>query len=58
MKKTYMKPQMEAIEVKLQGMIANSPEDPGYKGSGGGGGDAPAMSDFEEELDLNSIKLW
>ena len=53
-----MKPQMEAIEVKLQGMIANSPEDPGYKGSGGGGGDAPAMSDFEEELDLNSIKLW
>lgn len=56
MKKTYMKPQMEAIEVKLQGMIAES--DPGFGGPGSGSADAPAMPDFDEELDLNSIKLW
>lgn len=56
MKKTYMKPQMEAIEIKLQGMIAES--DPKFGGPGSGSADAPVMPDFDEELDLNSIKLW
>ena len=50
MKKTYMKPQMEAMEMDLQGMIAES--DPQYGGGYGGGGtsDAPMMPDLEEDI--------
>ena len=51
-----MKPQMEAVEIKMQGMIAAS--DPGFGGSGSGSADAPMMPDFDEELDLNSINLF
>lgn len=67
MKKTYMKPQMEAIEIKLQGMIAAS-GDPKYGGGygGGGGSDAPQMpdftdfDDFQNQFDFTNvgIKLW
>lgn len=52
-KKTYIQPQMEALEIKMQGMIAASP---GYGGGGGGGGDAPMMPDFgdtDEPLNFN-----
>lgn len=57
MKKEYMKPQMEAIEIKLQGMIATS--DPKFGGPGSGSADAPAMPDFDEELtDFQNFKLW
>ena len=45
-KKTYIQPQMEAHEIKMQGVIATSP---GYGGGGGGGGDAPKIPDFGEE---------
>ena len=49
MKKTYMKPQTEAMEMDLQGMIAES--DPKYGGGYGGGGtsDAPMMPDLEDD---------
>ena len=57
-KKEYMKPQMEAMEIKLQGMIANSPTDPGYGGSGSGSSDAPAMPDFDEFESQFDFKLW
>ena len=57
MKKTYMKPQTEAMEMDLQGMIATS--DPTYGGPGSGNADAPAMPDLEEEtLDFSDIKLF
>ena len=46
-KKTYIQPQMEAFEIKMQGMIAAS--GPGY---GGGGGDAPIMPDFDDTDEL------
>ena len=49
---------MEAIEIKLQGMIANSPTDPGYGGSGSGSSDAPAMPDFDEFESQFDFKLW
>jgi hypothetical protein len=52
-KKTYIQPQMEAVEIKMQGMIVASP---GYGGGGGGGGDAPMMPDFgdtDEPLNFN-----
>ena len=61
-KKAYIKPQMEAVEIKMQGVIAAS--DPGYGGGGGGGGDAPAMPDFQDfdefnkQFDFTNIKLW
>ena len=59
--KTYVKPQMEAVEIKMQGMIAAS--DPGYGGGGGGGGNAPIMPDFDEDMsdfyqELENVKLW
>ena len=53
---------MEAVEIKMQGVIAAS--DPGYGGGGGGGGDAPAMPDFQDfdefnkQFDFTNIKLW
>ena len=49
-KKTYIKPQMEAFEIKMQGMIALS--DPDLGGGGGGGGDAPGRKEFEDFEDL------
>ncbi|MDO4202089.1 MAG: hypothetical protein Q4D25_08220 [Bacteroidales bacterium] len=59
MKKIYKAPQMEAVEVKLQGVIAGSPTPPKYVGSGSGSADAPAMPDFEEELtNLQNSTLW
>lgn len=48
-KKTYIKPQMEAFEIKMQGMIALS--DPDLGGGGEGGGDAPGRKEFEDLLD-------
>ena len=57
MKKEYIKPQMEAEEMDMQGMIATS--DPTYGGPGSGIADAPAMPDLEEEtLDFSDIKLF
>lgn len=47
MKKAYMTPQTEVIEIKLQAMIAAS--DPEFAGGGGGSGDAP-IRELEEEL--------
>lgn len=68
MKKTYMKPQMEAIEIKMQGMIAasdvkNVKGDLGFTGGGAGGGRAPMMPDFEEGVNdfddfMGGFKLW
>ena len=68
MKKTYMKPQMEAIEIKMQGMIAasdvkNVKGDLGFTGGGAGGGRAPMMPDFEEGVNdfddfVGEFKLW
>jgi len=56
-KKTYMKPQTEAMEIQMESMIALS--DPGFGGGGNGGGDAPAMPDFgEEDIDFSNINLW
>jgi hypothetical protein len=49
MKKIYMKPQMEAIEIKMQSVIAAS--GPGYGGPGGGAGAAPFMQDWDEDLE-------
>lgn len=49
-KKTYIQPQMEAFEIRMQGMIATS--DPGYGGGGGGGGTAPIMPDFDDTDEL------
>ena len=47
MKKEYVKPQMEAIELKQNSsLLAGST--PGYGGAGGGEGDAPAM--LEDDL--------
>ena len=45
MKKEYMKPQMEVMEIMVnQQLLAGS--DPGY---GGGGSGDPAAPEFEEE---------
>ena len=49
-KKTYIQPQMEAFEIRMQGMIAAS--DPGFGGKGSGGGDAPIMPDFDDTEEL------
>ena len=49
MKKTYMKPQTEAMEIKLQGMIAAS--DPLFGGAGSGSADAPERKEMEDLLD-------
>ena len=43
MKREYMEPRMEAIEMKVQQMLAAS--DPDLGGAGGGIADAPAMLD-------------
>ena len=63
MKKTYMTPQMEAVEIKLQGMIAMSGEL--GSGSAGGGAKAPQMpnftdfDDFQNQFDFTGgLKLW
>ena len=40
---------MEAIEIKMQGVIAAS--GPGYGGPGGGAGAAPFMQDWDEDLE-------
>ena len=50
-KKTYIKPQTEATEIKLQGMIVTSPGDPGYGGGGSGTPEAPVRQQMEELLD-------
>ena len=51
MKKTYMKPQTEAMEIKLHGMIATSPGDPNYGGGGSGTPEAPMRQEIEDLLD-------
>lgn len=43
MKKTYMKPQTEAIELELQGLIATST--PVFGGGGSGSGDSREFDD-------------
>ena len=66
MKKRYMNPRMEVMEMKMQGVIAGSSVekisgDLGYTGGGTGGGRAPMMPDFEEfedQFDFTNIKLW
>ena len=58
MKKTYMKPHTEAMEIKLHGMIATSPGDPLYGGSGSGSADAPERQEMEDLRDFSDITLW
>ena len=70
MKKIYMKPQMEVMEMNMQGVLVGSTVDKiasgdvGYKGGGTGGGRAPMMTDFddfedfENQFDFTDIQLW
>ena len=54
MKKRYMTPRMEAMEIKMQGVIAGSVTGVSgfdYIGGGTGGGRAPSQQEWEEELD-------
>jgi hypothetical protein len=55
MKKIYEKPQMEAMDIKMQGFLTGSSvtgvKDFNYKGAGTGGGRAPFQQEWEEELD-------
>lgn len=65
MKKIYEKPQMEAMDIKMQRVLTGSSVTSisgfGYKGAGTGGGRAPMMPDFDEfedQFDFTDIKLW
>ena len=55
MKKIYMTPRMEAMDMEMQGVIAGSSvtgvDGFHYIGGGSGPGRAPSQQDWEEELD-------
>jgi hypothetical protein len=48
MKKTYLKPLIEATAIELQGMIAAS--DPQFGGPGSGNADSRGLNEFEDDL--------
>ena len=54
MKKTYMKPEMEAYKMEAINMVCESPGLKGDKPAVPGGSLAPQMPDFFEEDDIIS----
>jgi hypothetical protein len=58
MKKTYIAPEMEVVNIETVNMIAASLTSSGKTTSSGGvtSGDAKVFDDWDEDLD--DIKLW
>ncbi len=53
MKKTYITPEVETLEMESINLMAGSPEDPGYAGGGDGTADSRFLEDvFAPENDL------
>ena len=60
MKKTYIAPEMEMVNIEMVNMIAASLTSSGSTSTSGiTSGDAKVFGDWDEELDdLNNVNLW